>query len=85
MNIFLPKQLQQDKFSPRLFVLLLLCLRSVYELVIGPVIPSLLNRLEERIYDYVWGEVLGGGGGVVRDSSTEGITDCHIARYNVEF
>lgn len=24
------------------------------------------------------------GWGVVRDSSTEGITDCHIARYNVE-
>lgn len=41
------------KFLVRLFALLLLCFRSVYELVIGPVIPLLLNRLEERIYNYV--------------------------------
>lgn len=51
INIFLSEQLQLDKFYPRLFVSLLLCLRSMYELVIRPVIPLLLNRLEERIYN----------------------------------
>lgn len=56
ITIFLPKQLQLDKFRPRLFVRLLLCLRSTYELVIRAAIPLLLNRLEERIYDYVWGK-----------------------------
>lgn len=58
ITIFLPKQLQLDKFRPRLFVRLLLCLRSTYELVIRAAIPLPLNRLEERIYDYVWGKRL---------------------------
>lgn len=77
MNAFLSNQLQLNKFRPRLFVLLLLCLRSVYELVIRPAIPLLLNRLEERIYNYVWGWRMG----VERDGSaaekeTDGIEWC---------